>query len=152
MRKPGMYLLCIAILLGLCSCGGTTATGTVPNPINTGATITLDVAQGIRLVEDGIRSANTAKAVDDATTTKVLQLCNRIDKAGKDVNAVLRSQATGAKVSVATLLTPIITAIQAGIDQDVVKISDQPTRDKIRFALVAVQATIQSVLAALGVS
>jgi len=147
--------VCAVLVLGLVACSKNTTT-TTPSPINTlntGATISLDLAKSLRVVEDGIRSANTAGAASNDTTASVLRLTARINKAGLDADAVLRSQTAltaTQKVSITTLLSPLVTAIQTAIDQDAVKISNSATQNQIKTALAAIQLTIKSTLAALG--
>ena len=148
-----MKLALISVLaIGLISCGNP-PTGTTPppvNPINTGATITLQLAKGIRLVEDGIRTANANKLASDDVTATVLRLTVRINKAGLDADNVLRSQANNPKASARTLLAPLVAAIQAAINQDVIKITDPNTRNTVSSSLSALILTINGILAGLG--
>ena len=144
--------LVILFAFVLTNCSKNVAPGT-PSSINTGAQVTLDFARSLRVVEDGIRQANASGVASDDTTKNVLLLTSRLNKAGLDANAVLRSQTTltvDQRVSVGTLLSPLVNAIQLAVDQDVVKISNPTTRSQVQTALLAIQATIKTTLAALA--
>jgi hypothetical protein len=149
--KTTILALVIALSLSVGGCSKNVS-ATPPNPLNTGATITLDLARGIRLVEDGIRQANSAGVASNEVTASVLRLTVRINKAGQDANSVLRSQVNlspDQKVSLRTLLDPLVSAIQSAIDQDIVKITNPATRDQVKASLLAIQLTIKSTIAAL---
>jgi len=143
----------LGCLLTGCAKNTSTTTPSPLNTLNTGATITLDIAQSLRVVEDGIRQANAAGVADNNTTAAVLRVTERINKAGQQANTVLRSQANLSptqKISVTTLLAPLVTAIQNSVDIDVIKISNVNTQNQIKSALLAIQLTIKTTLAALG--
>lgn len=148
-------VLALALFIGMTACMKSTST-TPPNPvapIATGAKITLEISKDLRTVEDGVRQANSLKLLSDADTAAVLRVTYRLNQAGLDANKVLRSQTTLApdqKVSLTTLLTPLISAIQTAIDQDVIKITDANRRAQVQATLLAIQTTIKSTLAAIG--
>lgn len=157
MRKRLIIAPLIALVL-LTGCAKTATTPLPPNvsALNTGANITLNLAKGIRIVENGIRSANASGFVDTPTTASVLRITRRINEAGIQADNILKTQAQIAqlspdqKLSIKTLLDPLVMAIQASIDTDVIKISNTSTRAQVQSSLTAIQLTIKTTLAALG--
>lgn len=152
MKTFNQVIASLVLSIGLVlssGCAKNTTTGPV-NPINAGATVTVDLAKGVRLVEDGIRSANQSGAASTEVTASVLRLTARINKAGLDADQVLRSQVSNPNASAKTILAPLVGAIQNAISQDVIKITDANVRNTVSSSLSALQLTITSILTALG--
>lgn len=153
MRKRFLVVPLIALVL-LTGCAKSVDPNVPANvaALNTGATITQKLAQSLKLVEDGIRQANAAGFVDTPTTASVLVITRRLNQAGIQADNVLRSQAVlspDQKISVKTLLDPLVAEVQKAIDVDVIKITNTSTRSQIQASLNSIQLVLKSTIAAL---
>lgn len=99
-------------------------------------------------IQTAVITANSEKLISDDTTRSILEVCLKINTAGKEATEVTRTIAkmnATSKSQMLSILKPVISAIDNSIKTDLISISDQPTKDKIRLMLLSVQTTLNSV-------
>jgi hypothetical protein len=99
-------------------------------------------------VQTDVISANAQGLVSTETTRTVLELCNKVNLAGKEATALTRTLNqldVTSKGQILEILKPVIAALGNSIDVGLVEIKDQVTRDKIRLALLTIQSALNSI-------
>lgn len=145
LRLRAVYAVAFSLLL-LASC--------TDNAITQVAKGLQDVAVGIAAVQNTVIAGNKAGAISDQDTGTIMQLCGRVNVAGQQVSAVVRSvNALGPaqKVNIVAVMQPIVAAVQAVLtDNTLINIKDQTVRTNVQLGLTAIQTALAVVMVATG--
>jgi hypothetical protein len=99
-------------------------------------------------IQTDVIAANTAQLLSDSNTRVILEMCQKVNYAGKEATTLTRSiNALDApsKAQILTILKPIIVAVGNVVDKGLVGVTDEPTKQKIRLLLLSLQSTLNSI-------
>jgi hypothetical protein len=132
-----------------------TLIGCSDSALQTASKDMLIISNAVSLLQTDVITANQAKLLDDQTTAKILQLCIKINVAGKQIDSVLKSISKldpQSRSSIIALLTPISQALDPTQLEFIVGISNPETRQKVEGAFLIIRTTISGVQLNLAVS
>lgn len=98
-------------------------------------------------LQKNVIAANRQNLLNDNATGQILQFCIKINTAGKQVDAVLRSidqLDPGSRRNLIALLIPIVQALDPTQLEFLAEIKDPATKQKIDGAFILMRTTISS--------
>jgi hypothetical protein len=108
----------------------------------------LALADGISITQTTVIEANNQGLIDEDTTRNILQVCVKITQAGQDASAVTRALSKLDDVSrtqVLEILKPVIMSVQDALDNGLLGIKNEQTKQKVRATLLTVQTTLNAI-------
>lgn len=107
------------------------------------------VADTVTIVQKATVDAENSGVVTRNQARTIMELSIRISQANNQAMDVARDLSKldePSRQQLLTILTPIITAVNAGVnDQNIVGIQNVATRDAIRGSLIAIQTSLNSI-------
>lgn len=133
--------LALAMTLSLCACSDKRLRDIV---------VAADkVADTVAIIQKTAVDAETAGVLNRDQTRAIMQLSIQISQANNramDVARDLSKLDEPSRQQLLAILTPLISAVNKGVvDQNIVGIENQQTREAIRGALVAIQTSLNSI-------
>lgn len=114
----------------------------------------LVTAKAVGEVQSTVIQANNAKLISDDTTRAILEVCLKVDLAGKQAVAVTRQISkldNPSRQQLLQILKPIVASLQTSLTLDVLLIKDPDTRIKVQSGLLLLETSINSVILILAV-
>jgi hypothetical protein len=114
----------------------------------------LVVSKTIGQVQTDVIAANSSGLVSDQITGQILQVCIKVNVAGKQIDGVLRginALDSQSRSSIIALLTPISMALDPVQLEFIAGIKDPATKQKIEGAFILARSAISSVQITLAV-
>ena len=108
----------------------------------------LIVATTVGTIQDDVIAANTAKLISDKTTADILGVCQKVNVAGKQVNAILASISKidpASKSSLLVILTQVSNSLDPTQLEFVAGIKDPGTKQKIEGGLVVMRTALSGI-------
>ena len=107
----------------------------------------LVLATAVGELQKDVIAANKEKLLSDQATGEILQICLKINAAGKEIAAVLRSARqldSDSRRNLIALLTPISQALHPSQLEFIAGIEDPATKQKIDAAFILMRTTVAS--------
>jgi len=107
----------------------------------------LVLATAVGELQKDVIAANKEKLLSDQATGEILQICLKINAAGKEIAAVLRSARqldSDSRRNLIALLTPISQALDPSQLEFIAGIKDSAMKQKIDSALILMRTTVAS--------
>lgn len=104
-----------------------------------------DSAKAVGTLQTTVIQANTQKLISDNDTAAILTICASINSAGLQVSQATRgvnSLNPAQKMSLLSILNPIVAAVQRGLLTNLLSIQDPNTRTTVQAALTAIQTAL----------
>jgi len=108
----------------------------------------LVVATAVEELQKNTQLAEDQNLIDKATADKIFDVCSRVNVAGKQVDAILRSitQLTpDSRKSIIALLGPISASLDPSAIEFIGGIKDAKTKQEIEGGLILVRSSISSI-------
>jgi hypothetical protein len=108
----------------------------------------LALSKAVSQVQTDVIAANTAKVLDDQTTGTILAVCTKVNVAGQQVNAVIRSISTldpASRSTLVNLLTPISQALDPTKIDFVLGIKDPATQQEINGGFILMRSSVSAI-------
>ena len=108
----------------------------------------LVVATTVGTIQDDVIAANNAKLLSDKTTSDILGVCQKVNVAGKQVNAILASISKldpNSKSSLLVILTQVSNAVDPTQLEFVTGIKDPVIKQKIEGGFIVARTAISGI-------
>ena len=108
----------------------------------------LVVATTVGTIQDDVIAANNAKLLSDKTTSDILGVCQKVNVAGKQVNAILASISKldpNSKSSLLVILTQVSNAVDPTQLEFVTGITDPVIKQKIEGGFIVARTAISGI-------
>lgn len=148
-RLKMLFGVC-AFALSLTGCAKTSATTPAAPVVGNSTAAQIGSAMGkagavIGGFQNAVHAANTQtpKLIPDTTALSLLQICDKLNQAGLQVDAITRSYATvpaGGNSQIAAIITPLLAAVNDALSNGLLTITDANTKAAAQTALTTIQA------------
>lgn len=109
---------------------------------------TLDiVAASVGTLQKTVIESNKVGFISDDDTKAIVELCVKMNLAGKEAVAATRNVAKLSpedQVRLVVLLQPVVTAVDNALDKDIVGIKNPETKQKVQTVLTGIQSALRT--------
>lgn len=140
MKRPLPVILWLA-LLSMTACDGNDRA-----QVAKGLTIT---AKAISVVQTTVIQANKDGLINDDDTKDILLMAIRVNQAGQDCVALIRTLeeiGPADRQTLVQVLKPAIAAVQRALDNELLGVKNPETKQKVRGVILAVQTALNSIM------
>ncbi len=156
--KKFLFALALSLPIALTNCAASNPQ-TASVPAGPDANLTkvsiylLDIAKATGTVQTSVISANQQKLISDANTTLVLNICSKINTFVSQASVITRGQValpSASRAKLSSLLSPIISAFTADMNNGLLGITDANTKTTISASLLLVQTALVGIQSIVG--
>lgn len=93
-------------------------------------------------------TSNQQGLMTEATNRTILKVCEKVNLGGKQATEAVKkiTKLTPAdRKNLIKIISPIVEALNASISQEVIPISDVPTRQRVQLLLLSIQSSLNTI-------